>query len=145
MLGSSAAQSNRDDVWDLFILSQHKKQLTYLGKQDYKQLSQELHQSNCNFRYRVLDMDGNVLMDNLGGTAIGDQVDQVYDTIYSVTNCSYVEFSESGEYHDATETATITAASPTTRTISAPSPRVTPLLTAKTPMNTCWSGASPLP
>lgn len=47
-------------------------------------------------------------MDNLGGTAIGDQVDQVYDTIYSVTNCSYVEFSESGEYHDATETATIT-------------------------------------
>lgn len=106
--GSSAAQSNRDDVWDLFILSQHKKQLTYLGKQDYKQLSQELHQSNCNFRYRVLDMDGNVLMDNLGGTAIGDQVDQVYDTIYSVTNCSYVEFSESGEYHDATETATIT-------------------------------------
>lgn len=78
--GSSAAQSDRDDVWDLFILSQHKKQLTYLGKQDYKQLSQELHQSNCNFRYRVLDMDGNVLMDNLGGTAIGDQVDQVYDT-----------------------------------------------------------------
>ena len=34
--GSTAAENYRQNAWDLFILDQHKEDLTYLGRQDYK-------------------------------------------------------------------------------------------------------------
>lgn len=92
--GSSAANSCRSDTWDLFLLEQHKKELTYLGRQDYKRLSKELTQANSNFRYRVLTMDGKVLMDNLGEDPITNQVSQVYDTVNSLTESSYTYYEE---------------------------------------------------
>lgn len=54
---STAAENYRQNAWDLFILNQHKEDLTYLGRQDYKFLRGKLNQSRSNFRYRVLDME----------------------------------------------------------------------------------------
>ena len=104
--GSSAANSYRDNAWDLFILEQHKKELTYLGNQDYQQLSETLQRSNCNFRYRVLTMDGEVLMDNLDKEPIDKQVIQVYDTVYAATDCSYTDYTASGFYDEETDQET---------------------------------------
>lgn len=89
--GSTAAENYRQNAWDLFILNQHKEDLTYLGRQDYKFLRGKLNQSRSNFRYRVLDMDGKELLSNLGKENIADQVTQVYDTIFTVSESSYVE------------------------------------------------------
>ena len=89
--GSTAAENYRQNAWDLFILNQHKEDLTYLGRQDYKSLRRELNQSRSNFRYRVLDMDGKELLSNLGKENIADRVTQVYDTIFTVSESSYVE------------------------------------------------------
>ena len=100
--GSPAAENYRQDVLDLFVLKQHKDDLTYLGNQDYKQLRNTLKQANCNFRYRILNMDGKVLMDNLDDEPIENQVSQVYDTVCAINESSYVDFSESSVYVDET-------------------------------------------
>ena len=39
---SSVAEEYCQDAWDLFVLSQHKKSLTYLGKQRYDALAEQL-------------------------------------------------------------------------------------------------------
>ena len=54
---SSVAEEYCQDAWDLFVLSQHKKSLTYLGKQRYDALAEHLELDNTNFRYRILEQD----------------------------------------------------------------------------------------
>ena len=56
--GSSVAEDYCKDAWDLFVLSQHKKSLTYLGNQRRDALTEQLDLDNTNFRYRILDMNG---------------------------------------------------------------------------------------
>ena len=81
--GSSVAEEYRDDAWDLFVLSQHKKNLTYLGKQRYNDLTEQLDLKNTNFRYRILDISGTVLAGNVKeGSSLSDMVERTYDALY---------------------------------------------------------------
>lgn len=92
--GSTAANSAAEQAWNLFTLEQNQKHLTYLGKQDDKKLSDALEPANTNFRYRILTMNGKTLLDNLNGTAISQQVTEVYDSVYTVGDSLYTEYDE---------------------------------------------------
>lgn len=96
--GSTATTDCQSAAWNLFVLDQHKGDLTYLGKQDYKKLTDQLTQSNSNFRYRVLSMDGKELLGNLGDQTISDQVSKVYDTVFTDSNSDYVDYEDTTTY-----------------------------------------------
>lgn len=96
--GSTATSDCQTSAWNLFILDQHKENLTYLGKQDYKTLTDQLTQSNSNFRYRVLSMDGTEQLSNLGNQRISDQVSKVYDTVFTDSDSDYVDYANTSTY-----------------------------------------------
>lgn len=49
-----------------YLLSLGEDSLTYLGRQEYDALAEELNPEKTNFRYRILDMEGNTLYTNAG-------------------------------------------------------------------------------
>ena len=91
---SSVAEEYCQDAWDLFVLSQHKKSLTYLGKQRYDALAEQLELDNTNFRYRILDINGKVL----GGNAkqdLSSTVERTYDALYpAYSDSTYITVEE---------------------------------------------------
>ncbi len=91
---SSVAEEYCQDAWDLFVLSQHKKSLTYLGKQRYDALAEQLALDNTNFRYRILDINGKVL----GGNAkqdLSSTVERTYDALYpAYSDSTYITVEE---------------------------------------------------
>lgn len=80
--GSSVAEEYCNDAWDLFVLSQHKKNLTYLGKQRYNDLTEQMDLANTNFRYRILDIGGKVLSSNVkDASSLSSMVERTYDAL----------------------------------------------------------------
>mgnify|MGYP004712984705 CR=1 FL=1 len=92
--GSSVAEDYCKDAWDLFVLSQHKKSLTYLGNQRRDALTEQLDLDNTNFRYRILDMNGKVLGGNIKKDLSG-AVERTYDALYpAYADSAYITVEE---------------------------------------------------
>lgn len=94
--GSPVAEEYLTDAWNLFVLSQHKEALTYLGQQRYDGLRERLDADSTNFRYRVLDQSGTFLDGNVAqGADFTRSVDRVYDALYpAYTSSDYVMVEE---------------------------------------------------
>lgn len=94
--GSPVAEEYLSDAWNLFVLSQHKESLTYLGQQRYDGLRERLDADNTNFRYRVLDQNGTFLDGNVEkGEDFTLCVDRVYDALYpAYASSDYVTVEE---------------------------------------------------
>lgn len=71
-----------------------QKSLTYLGKQRYDALAEQLELDNTNFRYRILDINGKVL----GGNAkqdLSSTVERTYDALYpAYSDSTYITVEE---------------------------------------------------
>lgn len=92
--GSSVAEDYCKDAWDLFVLSQNKKSLTYLGKQRYDALTERLELDNTNFRYRILDINGKVLGGNVKQD-LSSTVERTYDALYpAYSDSTYITVEE---------------------------------------------------
>ena len=92
--GSSVAEDYCTDAWDLFVLSQHKKSLTYLGNQRRDALMEQLDVDNTNFRYRILDINGKVLDGNVKKD-LSSAVERTYDALYpAYADSAYITVEE---------------------------------------------------
>lgn len=92
--GSSVAEDYCADAWDLFVLSQHQKNLTYLGNQRRDALAEQLDLDNTNFRYRILDINGKVLGGNVKQD-LSSTVERTYDALYpAYADSAYITVEE---------------------------------------------------
>lgn len=107
VVGSSVVSQYCQDAWNLFVLNQNKEHLTYLGQQDVETLTDSLNAKKTNFRYRILDMNGNVKAGNVGKRALSQQVDDAYDILFTpYTESRYYELTDDdGSYTDSVEIA----------------------------------------
>lgn len=103
---SSSEYSN--DALNRYLISRGEGDLTYIGQQAYDTLQEELNADQTNFRFRVLDPEGNVLYTNAAGSWEEEvDVSSVQRRVYSVgALCQTVAIqsylsSESGYYQSA--------------------------------------------